>query len=646
MDASLIAPGAPFRIFGKNLLLAGYTPIVNIGGQTAIINAAKSTETILLGTVPAGLPEGAATVTVDNGNGSGASKMVQPVAVIAGSGADPFSLDVGWASGFTAIASVVIDPTTDTHVNPRMVADGVTDNTDALQAAIDYASAIGGGTIDIPVGAYLIEKGSLQLKSNVVIKGAGKSATTLNYTGARPIYSLHNDRVGLANLTLSTATSPNALYWNGNSRSFLKNLAISFKTSTHVFTEANVNLAIEDCNFSQSGPGVNGQGVQWLAGNSGLIVTGNTYQFLTGLAFSVDGSQDAYIANNTIIWDGSMQNKAGGSIVTHGVTTNFLKRATIDSNTFKVVNGPIVNHNRNDGEALLSEGGGAGRTETVGTATSATSTTLTDAKNNLNRSDSSGITGLSAIHSIIIISGTGTGQKRDIIGYSGHTMTVDRPWDVVPDTSSRYMTAVMSIENVIISNNRFSQWPRGTWVYFAATDGLDIINNTYTEGGGILLRAESSAAVHDTLLNINVAGNRVINTTHTWGSYFMLAYVADTQNSPDGLGAAGVVFKNNDLQANNPNYAPDLKDVANFEGYGNFFLAWMPPGPYAQPAMGGIIGTIFQGNTCTNCSAVFRTGTNVFAGAYVDTLLKNSSKLVVDSYLVPGAGASQGAYTH
>jgi hypothetical protein len=640
MDASLIAPGAPFRIFGKNLLLPGYTPKVTIDGQTAAIDVRKSTETMLVGTVPSGVSEGAAIVTVDNANGSGPIRMLQPVSVIAGSSSDPFDLGVGWASGFTHIAGVTIDPTTDKHVSPHMVADDVTDNTDALQAAINYANSIGGGTITIPAGTYLIANGSMQMKPNVVIKGAGKNATTLYYTDARPLYSQHNDLVGLADLSLTTITSQNAFYWNGNTRSFLKNIAVSFISSTQIFAQANVNFAIEGCNFSQSGLGIDGQGVQWLGGSIGLVMTGNTYQFLSGYAFSLDGSQDAYISGNTIIRDGSVQNQGVGSIITHGIPINFLKRATIDSNTFKVVNGPVSNYKRNDGEALLSEGGGAGRTEGMGTATSATSITLTDANNSLNLANSSGVIG----HSVIIISGKGTGQKRDIIGYTGHTMTVDHHWDVIPDTSSRYMTAVMSIEDVIISNNSFSEWPRGTWIYNAATESLDIINNTYAESGGILLRAETSATVHDTLLNINVVGNKIANTTSTWASYCMLVYADDAQNSPDGLGAVGIVFKNNDLQANNPTFAPP-EDVASFEGYGNY-MAYMAPGPYVAPATGGLIGTIFQGNACTNCSVAFRTGTNVFSSVYFNTILKNSARLVVDAILAPGGAVSQGAYIH
>lgn len=642
MDTTIITPGAPFRILGKNLFFDGYTPTVTIGGKSAQLNLSQSTETMLVGTAPNDIISGKTSVSVNNGNGSGYKAMLQPITIIHGSAADPFNLNVGWASGFESIAKIIIDPTTDPNVNPHMVADGITDNTQALLAAINYAHSIGGGTIYIPAGTYLIAEGSIPMESNVVLKGAGKNSTILNYTGAHPIYSLNNDLVGLTNLTLSTTISPNALIWDNNTRSFFKNIAISFNISTTIFSQSNVNFAIESSDFSQSGLGVNGQGLQWLANCSGLLVTGNTYQFLSGGAFSIDGSQNAYIANNRIIRNGAAQDEDPAITLTHGITMNFLKRATINLNSFEVINGPITNYTRNDGEALLSEGGGAGRTESMGMVTSATALSLTDVNNNIIFSNVMGLKD----YSVIIISGTGTGQKRDIIAYSNHTMTIDRPWDVIPDTSSKYITTVMSMEDVIISNNRFNQWPRGTWIYIANSDSIDIFNNSYIEGGGILLRAETSDIVHDILFNINVIGNQIVNTTRIWSSYFILSYVDDQQQSPDGLGALGVIFKNNQLQANNPNFIAPGEDIVEYEGYGNFMFVYMAPIPYIKPSMGGIIGTIFQGNTCRYCEIAFHTGTDVFASNYVNTLMINSDQLLANSYIAIGGSVSESNYIY
>lgn len=53
--------------------------------------------------------------------------------------------------------------------------DGVKDDTVAIQSAINVASAAGGGTVYLPSGTYIA--GMLQLKSSVLVVGAGKNLT-------------------------------------------------------------------------------------------------------------------------------------------------------------------------------------------------------------------------------------------------------------------------------------------------------------------------------------------------------------------------------------------------------------------------------------------------------------------------------------
>jgi hypothetical protein len=56
--------------------------------------------------------------------------------------------------------------------------DGVTDDTNAIQAAIDAANARGGGTVTFPAGPFLVTR-ALTLYSKIVLRGAGVRATIL-----------------------------------------------------------------------------------------------------------------------------------------------------------------------------------------------------------------------------------------------------------------------------------------------------------------------------------------------------------------------------------------------------------------------------------------------------------------------------------
>lgn len=66
------------------------------------------------------------------------------------------------------------------------VGDGVADDTSAIQAAIDAVTLAGGGVVVAPPGAYLIAgDGIINIKANVILRGAGAATRFVSGTGGR-----------------------------------------------------------------------------------------------------------------------------------------------------------------------------------------------------------------------------------------------------------------------------------------------------------------------------------------------------------------------------------------------------------------------------------------------------------------------------
>lgn len=114
-----------------------------------------------------------------------------------------------------------IDVTTSSY---SAVGDGVTDDLDAIQAALDAAGAAGGGIVYLPPGTYLCSN-VLAVPSNVHLIGAGFSSVILNPAGALTGKTLSGvivhcsiAMVGVANTRVSRLTvdhATNASQTNG-----------------------------------------------------------------------------------------------------------------------------------------------------------------------------------------------------------------------------------------------------------------------------------------------------------------------------------------------------------------------------------------------------------------------------------------------
>jgi hypothetical protein len=623
LDALELVPGGAFRVMGRNLLMSGYTPSVTVDGQAATVNLSASTENLLVVTAPESInPTSNATIMVDNGVGIGATQLDRTIAIVSGSG-DPFNLGVGWGAEFTFYGHAV---TVNTPCN------GSQDDSINIQNTINSVPS-SGGVVVLPAGNCVLAN-TLTMKSNLVLQGAGKDVTVLSYKSNYPIYAENFNLVGLRNFTLANANSTvEGLIWKSNTRSFFENIKVETGVSHQLYLTGNRNFIVTGSDFIQGGS-INSQNPYLFTDCSGFVFSGNT-------SASVDGSptfksvHDALIVNNHFTRNAVNQYEPV-IIATHQFVMDFAFRIAIIGNTFDVINGPITNTLRNDGETLLTEGGGGRRTENLGTVRSATSNTITDPNNTINVNPFG--TGLPENYGIAIVNGTGAGQTREVIGYSNNTMQVDHPWNVIPDSTSRYATFVWGLEKAVIENNTLIGNPRGIWLYQTAVRDVDISWNTITNGGGIYVRTWESQpnSQFDADYNVRISNNTISNKDGIWMSYINAVFV---NSDPLNFGTAdtGIEIRNNILTANNPNVTSLIEDYANREGFMNVMRSEASGGQLTATPM--LLGTIFQTNQCGNCSTAFVIGTGDSGTILSHNQPSSSSPNFLADWQILGAGS-------
>jgi hypothetical protein len=331
------------------------------------------------------------------------------------------------------------------------------------------------------------------------------------------------------------------------------------------------------------------------------VFVGNTTIFANGSP-TFGKVHDAYISGNRFTRDVTDNQNSKGVI--HSFAMDFAYRIAVVGNTFDVVGGPITNKARNDGETLLTEGGGGRRTENLGTVSNATATTLSESADNLNTMPfSQGV--IPENYGVAIVGGEGAGQSRQVMSYSKGTFTVDRPWDVIPNSTSHYATFVWGLEKSLIKSNILNQNSRGIWLYQTAIREVDVIGNKINEGGGIYLRSAQNVKnkLFVPIYGVRIAKNIITNTSREWPSYINIAFVR--MDAKDfGIGTIGIEVRENTIRANNPNVSLKTEESGGAEGYLN--MMHVEAEYQDQSSQTRLLGTIFQKNTCVDCDMSFK----------------------------------------
>ncbi|MDF2836359.1 MAG: hypothetical protein K0Q63_1999, partial [Paenibacillus sp.] len=184
---------------------------------------------------------------------------------------------------------------------------------------------------------------------------------------------------------------------------------------------------------------------------------------------------DYYIATgNTIIGHAAVNAEK------HGLSlraNNYVADNTIVGMR-SVVNGLVVGH-ENDGEAIMSEAPNG--YFNYGTISSASGLNVTVS------ADRALVMPIAmySYPALQIIDGTGLGQLRKVTGISGNTITVDRAWDKMPDSTSKW-TLITPNEHTTAYNNTITDNDKGIWLFGNAYDSV-VADNRFLDSEGVFI---------------------------------------------------------------------------------------------------------------------------------------------------------------
>ncbi len=666
-DSAEVASGALFRIYGRNLYVNGKTPSVTlIDAQTkaqlkATVAVANSAAYYLVVAAPSGIVAGHVYgASVSNGYATAALSG----ATILGHapGTDHFGIGQPWAydfvyadgSGYKAgvkgtnqadhhVFNVMTDPSLSVHAK----GDGKTNDAAAINAAIALASAHG-GVVYLPAGTYNTGTTTIRMASNVAVQGAGENSTKVIFGPSAPAgfyFPGGTQMAGLADMSIQNIDLTSKYLVNlgtGNepvSKVFLQRLNWNFGSGQGLMMTGD-RIAIQNSTFIQAINYQNGNaaaktgglGPVYLQTISNLQFRNNTVKWATGQNALKD-IVNGIIENNAFTRSASDYILAGPadlSMVNYGkpvksgeriqrlmgrqVAINFGKNIVFQHNTFNVSDGTLAN-NLNDGETIQNEGGATLPRDDSGVATAVSATSIAD---NSKCSGTCAWRYYPGYSMIVIVSGAGAGQWRRIIANAGNTFTVDTPFQVVPAVGDHFTISYPTFENALILNNVMSNNPLGVDLYHGAMLNVSVVNNTLANNGGIELvgtqrnpspgapAGSSFAAANGPFCvsrNIEINGNILTNTTGLFPAFIAVIFQLNTQNTFWGKSALAVEVRNNQItaRAGTPIYR-------NSEGYKNNTY-YQSSAPYVEKGTGALIGTVFQGDKCTNCQGDYLVST-------------------------------------
>lgn len=463
-------------------------------------------------------------------------------------GLDLFNLGVSWADEFVY---------TTYNVNSYgVLANTNTDNTSEIQNVIDIAKANGGGIVYLPNGTYRVR--NLKLPSKVILSGEDMYLTKIKYINNNEAILIKTKddgtsegKIGLHNLSLELEIQNDSVktdfVWFGSTTAkkiFAKRISIQYNDTINLIRPGNgraflffadSNVLVKDC-FIKG----------WNANCAFYVKKHVTFS-------------NNYIKNSNGIMVGSYANFTfyDNNFLEGNAPNNTHQNSGLAAHAFSYFENNFVENigsYSNDGEALLVEnpGGSVNYGQVISSNTSSISV-ATESGNELMIPTNAPFGKLS----VLIISGKGLGQLREVLSVSGTTINVTKPWDIVPNTSSKW-SLYHPNEGVTWYNNTISNCGAGYIMYGDWYDGV-VAKNNAVNSIGISMRGFANnntfiSGYFNRIKNNNISG---VSWHVNYGAIGIFSERFNEDGVSKGTQIYGNEIRNNQIYGN-PNVIPTL----------------------------------------------------------------------------------------
>ena len=304
-----VRPGQAFRIDGRNLDFAGATTTVQFRDVSTgvVLNATvtQGTDPYIVSVVsPSGLVTGDTyDVLVSNGYGGSYSQTTGPQLKAKAAGTDYWGLGTTWATDYT-FSTNVYNIKTDSRLAIKAAGDGVTDDSAAIQGAINAANAAGGGVVYFPAGTYNVSGHTFGMKSNVILQGAGMNASRILDDGGlisgTPLFSGGPSKIGVVDLTIECTANGNNSTWKVGGSAALEQFLLRSRfinNRKEVLVYGSHLMVVDGCEIIHKP--LNGKNVIDFSNRQNFIIRNSYIQWSDGRVDILSNAKNIQLENNT-----------------------------------------------------------------------------------------------------------------------------------------------------------------------------------------------------------------------------------------------------------------------------------------------------------------------------------------------------------